>query len=53
MARHPRQLAESGIYHVMMRGTNRDAIFLEDEDFQRFLKALVETKQASGFWRTA
>jgi len=48
MARHPRQLAESGIYHVMMRGTNRDAIFLEDEDFQQFLKALVETKQASG-----
>ncbi len=30
--RHARQLAESGIYHVMLRGVNRDAIFLEDED---------------------
>jgi REP element-mobilizing transposase RayT len=41
-------LAESGVYHVMMRGVNKDAIFLEDEDRVRFLHALTLTKQASG-----
>lgn len=48
MTRQPRQLAESGIYHVMLRGINRDAIFLEDGDFEAFLRALDETKVAAG-----
>lgn len=48
MPRHARTTAESGIYHVMLRGVNRDAIFLEDEDFERFLHALSVSKDASG-----
>ena len=48
MPRQARQLAESQIYHVMVRGVNRDAIFLEDEDYQRFLDALDQTREASG-----
>lgn len=48
MARHARQLAGSGIYHVMLRGVNRDAIFLEDADYERFLQSLAEAKEASG-----
>lgn len=48
MPRHPRTTAESGIYHVMLRGVNRDAIFLEDADFERFLHALASAKDASG-----
>ncbi len=48
MPRHARQLAESGIYHVMLRGVNRDAIFLDDEDCARFLLALGQAKAASG-----
>lgn len=48
MPRRARQLAESGIYHVMLRGVNRDSIFLEDEDCARFLHALAEAKDASG-----
>lgn len=47
MPRHARATAESGIYHVMLRGVNRDAIFLEDEDFERFLHALAVSKEAS------
>ncbi len=47
MPRHPRQLAESAVYHMMARGVNRDAIFLEDEDYERFLYALQLTKEAS------
>ena len=48
MPRHARQLAESGVYHVMLRGVNRDAIFLEDEDYERFLTALSQTRDAAG-----
>lgn len=48
MPRRARQLAESGIYHVMARGVNRDAIFLEDEDFDRFLSTLALVRDASG-----
>lgn len=48
MPRRARQLAESDIYHVMLRGLNRDAIFLEDEDHERFLQALRAAKELSG-----
>lgn len=47
MPRPARQLAESAVYHVMARGVNRDAIFLEDEDYERYLYALQLTKEAS------
>ncbi|HSK33739.1 MAG TPA: transposase [Propionicimonas sp.] len=48
MPRHARQLADSGIYHVMLRGVNRDAIFIEDDDPAMFLRALSQAKDASG-----
>lgn len=48
MPRRARQLAESGYYHVMFRGVNRDAIFLEDVDRVRFLDVLMIVKQATG-----
>jgi putative transposase len=48
MARQARQLSESAIYHVMMRGINRDAIFLEDEDRQRLIDILDQVRPVSG-----
>ena len=48
MPRQARQLADSGIYHVMLRGVNRDAIFIEDDDLATFLLALAQAKEASG-----
>ncbi len=48
MPRQARQHAESGVYHVLLRGVNRDAIFLEDEDREQFLHFLSLTKAASG-----
>jgi len=48
MPRHARQLADSGIYHVILRGVNRDAIFIEDDDPAMFLRALSQAKDASG-----
>nr|WP_300145037.1 transposase [Propionicimonas sp.] len=48
MARRARQRAESGIYHVMLRGVNRDAVFLEDDDYDRFLQCLAAVREPSG-----
>lgn len=48
MPRQPRVVAESGIYHVMLRGVNRDVIFLEDDDCDRFLESLNRAKSRSG-----
>ena len=48
MPRQARQLAESGIYHAMARGVNRDAIFLDNEDFEHFLASLARVRDASG-----
>lgn len=45
MARIPRSLSESGIYHVMFRGTNKQPIFLNDRDYEKLLEGLIEIKQ--------
>jgi len=42
MARQLRMEYEGAIYHVMSRGDRREAIFLDDEDRQRFLLTLGE-----------
>lgn len=47
MPRAARQLANSGIYHVMLRGVNRDAIFLDDSDRDSFLNSLAQAKSRS------
>jgi len=36
MPRHARELSNSGIYHIILRGINRQTIFNDDEDYQRF-----------------
>jgi putative transposase len=48
MPRQARQLSESAIYHVMLRGVNRDALFLEDADLERFIELLAVVREASG-----
>jgi Transposase and inactivated derivatives len=48
MPRQARQRSESDTYHVLLRGVNKDAIFLEDEDCEQFLQCLRLTKAASG-----
>lgn len=40
MPRVARQIATSGIYHIMLRGINRQQIFEDDEDYQRMLQVL-------------
>lgn len=44
MPRSARQMSESGIFHVMMRGINKQGIFEDDEDMERFLETLYRYK---------
>lgn len=49
MPRTARKAAESNIYHVMLRGINRQNIFEEDEDRKHFLNTVIRCKEVSGF----
>ena len=49
MARTVREKCESNIYHVMLRGINRQRIFQENEDYQRFTDMLVQCRDLSKF----
>ena len=40
MPRHSREQSGTGIYHVMLRGVNRQSIFEDDEDYIRFISLL-------------
>ena len=49
MPRSARQKSSTDVYHVMMRGINRQEIFEDDEDFLKFLAILKECKGISEF----
>lgn len=49
MPRQARKKAESGIYHIMLRGINQQQIFEDDEDNEKFLEILKECKELSGY----
>lgn len=49
MPRQARKESKSGIYHVMLRGINRQQIFEDEEDQDKFLQVLSECKAISGF----
>ena len=49
MSRHGRERSEIGIYHVIMRGINKQNIFEDEEDHQKFIEKLAHYKKASGY----
>lgn len=49
MPRKARQKAESGIYHVMLRGIDRQLIFEDAEDYLRFLDIVQECRDLCDF----
>ena len=49
MPRQARKHAESGIYHVMLRGINQQLVFEDEEDNEKFLWILKECKEVSGY----
>jgi REP element-mobilizing transposase RayT len=49
MPRTERKISKTNIYHVMLRGINKQLIFEEPEDYLQFLHLIVEVKKLSGF----
>lgn len=49
MPRGARQNSESGLYHIILRGHNRQIIFEDDEDKEKFLQTLKRYKESNKF----
>ena len=49
MPRCARRKSATDVYHVMLRGINRQVIFADEEDYRKFLNVLKECKQVSDF----
>lgn len=49
MPRQARKKSECGIYHIMLRGINRQQIFEDAEDYYKFLAILKEYKEISEY----
>jgi REP element-mobilizing transposase RayT len=49
MPRTRRVKSETGIYHVILRGINKQIIFEDDEDHEMFLKTLKQYKSQSQY----
>lgn len=49
MSRQARTQSKTNIYHVMMRGNNKQLIFRDDGDRRFFLRTLQECKEEGGF----
>lgn len=49
MPRRAREKGESGIYHAMLRGINKQTIFEDEEDFEKFEQVLRDCKKISGY----
>ncbi|EGO64120.1 transposase [Acetonema longum] len=49
MPRKARQPSQSGIYHIILRGINKQVIFEDEEDNQKFLWYLAHYKEISQY----
>ena len=49
MPRQARKKSASGIYHIMMRGINRQTIFEDQDDYIKFLQTLKQYKEISEY----
>ena len=49
MPRQARKKSETGIYHVMVRGINRQILFEADEDRKKFLDVIKQYKEIGGY----
>ena len=49
MPRTERKISETGVYHVLLRGINKQLLFEEAEDYSKFISVLTEVKELSKF----
>jgi len=47
MPRQARQVSNTGIYHLLVPGINREDLFHDDEDRQRYLVTLIRITKDS------
>ena len=45
MPRQPRKIGNTKIYHCILRGINKQDIFLDNQDFLKFKKEIIATKE--------
>lgn len=48
MARRAREKSRTGVYHIMLRGIDRQIIFEDNEDYQKFTDTIKTAKEKSG-----
>ncbi|MFZ5968529.1 MAG: hypothetical protein ACOYVK_15350 [Bacillota bacterium] len=44
-----RKKSERGIYHIIMRGVNRQSIFEDKEDVEKFIQTIGQYKEKTGY----
>ncbi|SNS65314.1 Transposase IS200 like [Anaerovirgula multivorans] len=49
MPRKAREKSENGIYHIVLRGINKQIIFEDEEDNVKFIQTLKEYKNKSRY----
>jgi REP element-mobilizing transposase RayT len=49
MPRRAREKSSTGIYHVMLRGINKQIIFEDNEDYEKFIEVIKEYKEVCGY----
>jgi len=49
MPRTAREKSKSGIYHIILRGINKQIIFEDEEDAEKFMQTLEDNKEKSGY----
>lgn len=49
MPRKAREKSSTGIYHVMLRGINRQVIFQDNEDYQKLIDTIIGYKEICGY----
>lgn len=49
MPRSARKVSSTGIYHVMIRGINKEEIFYDEIDKDKFIEIMYKTKEKTGY----
>jgi REP element-mobilizing transposase RayT len=49
MPRGARKKSNTGIYHVVLRGINKQRIFEDEQDYRKFLEIIKSTQDKSGY----
>lgn len=43
--RSARKISNTKVYHIILRGNDRQDIFLEEQDYRKFIKEIIDTKE--------